>query len=523
RQRPRACVTLLVALALVAPLVASSAGPTEPGTGPMIEIALHVSGADQAFAAGEVLLAEHRARLALALAYTSLGQLEILDSNPQAAEEVLARAATRAPSFALDARALLHGLQASRGELDSALGELRLLTQTAPDHTEARRQLVLSLVRSDTLDEAALELEALRQLDAEAADALTSWLRPRDPSSGEPGAAPRAPIYAGRSAQLPAAEREALRDSLTSIISGTEARLASALEASRPSEAHVAGSPSAELALARVALSEGEIKRALDHSRRALDAAPSSESLLRFFATVALDAGLTSVAAPSVETLARMDPASGEYAFMVGRVWIQLGKTGEASEALLRAIELDPDLLPARRELALAFGAESRFEASKQHLELFLGALEDPWRDLDAQAALAEAEQRLGDSTAAEARAQQVLEKAPGHARARLVLGLVLADRGEFERARSELEQAVAVDPKLAQAHYRLSFACTRLGDRECAERHLKLYRRALGGAEAEVVQMTNIVRGGKPQARSMTPESQAQKSEGRSRPGGGG
>ncbi len=476
----------------------------------MAEISALAAGADQALEAGHVFLAEHRARQALSMAYTLLGQLEIVDSNPQAAEEALARAAARAPSFALDARALLHGLRTSRAKLlDTALSELRLLTQMAPDHVEARRQLVLALVHVDTLDEAALELEALRRLDAGAADALAPLVRPRDPSSAEFGEALRMAIYAGSLAQLPAAEREALRNSLTAILDGGEARLASVQAASRPNDGPSAGSAAADLALARDALAKGEAKRTLEHARRALDSAPSSEVLLRFYATVALDAGLTSVAAPSVETLARMDPESGDYAFMVGRVWMQFGKTGEASEALLRAVELAPDLLPARRELALALSAESRFESSKQHLEIYLTALEDPWQDLDAQAALAEAEERLGDATAAEGRADRVLEADPGHARARLVRGLVLAGRGEFELARAELEQSIAADPKLAQAHYRLSFACARLGDRECADRHLALYRRALGGAEAEMVPMTSVVKSGEPQTRSMVPKSE--------------
>ncbi|MEM7582589.1 MAG: tetratricopeptide repeat protein [Acidobacteriota bacterium] len=513
----KVCVATFVTLAQASSLLASNPPAAKPRADPLAEITEHATGAEQALSASQPVLAEHRARLALVLAYTALGRLEMMDSNPRDAESALARAAARAPAFALDARALLHGLLASQGRLDPALGELRLLTQTAPDHLEARRQLVLALVYADTLDEAALELEALRRLDAEAANALAPRLQARDPAAPEAGAASQPPIDTGPPVEPSAAEREAMRRALASIIARSEALLTSALASDRPSRTPAADlSPAAWLDQARKALADGRVKQALEHAKKGLDDAPSSEPLLRFYATTALDAGLTSVAAPPVETLARMDTEHGSYAFLVGRVWLQLGKTSEASEALKRAVELDPELLPARRELALALAAESRFELSKQHLELVLAALEDPWRDLDAQAALAEADEHLGDAEAAEARARRVLERDPGHARARLVLGLLLADRGDFELARKELEQSITIDPKLARAHYRLSFACTRLGDRDCADRHLELYRRTLGGPQADVVEMTRVVEDGEPPPRPMTRESRPMKPESR-------
>ncbi|MCG8462320.1 MAG: hypothetical protein MI919_39045, partial [Holophagales bacterium] len=108
-------------------------------------------------------------------------------------------------------------------------------------------------------------------------------------------------------------------------------------------------STAAHLGLARNAVELGHAKAAADHARRALEGAPASEAALELHASVHLDAGLAPVAGPSVEVLARMRPDHAPYALLIGRVWMGLGEMGEASEALLRAVELDGQLLPARR------------------------------------------------------------------------------------------------------------------------------------------------------------------------------
>ena len=231
----------------------------------------------------------------------------------------------------------------------------------------------------------------------------------------------------------------------------------------------------------------GNHKRVLSYLEKSLLLAPSSEEALAFHAREALKAGLTSLASRSAEVLARIRPDVAEYQLLLGRVWTGLGNMGEASEALLKAVELDPDYSPAFLPLGLALNHESRFEEAEVFLTRHLDRDPD---NPDALAGLAESEERLGRSESAERRAIRVLEQNPRHARAALVLGMLHIGRKEFAEARELLELAVTEEPFLAKAHYQLSFACARLGDRDCARDHLEHYRKASKGLEAAFVEM---------------------------------
>ena len=252
-------------------------------------------------------------------------------------------------------------------------------------------------------------------------------------------------------------------------------------------------SPRAYVQLSEIAAGLGNLKQALDFSRRALALAPSSEEVLAIHAENALAARIPSTAARAVEPLAKMHPEVAEYQILLGRVWTQLGKPGEAAEALLRAVALDPGNQAALLPLGQALNHERRYDEARTYLRRRLEASPG---DLEALAALAEAEERLGEPETAEGRAREVLAAEAGaaasataSATAHLVIAMVRMRHQSFAEARAALEQAVAADPELAKAHYQLSLACARLGDRDCAKRHLELYRRAEDGPAEELVQ----------------------------------
>jgi tetratricopeptide (TPR) repeat protein len=247
----------------------------------------------------------------------------------------------------------------------------------------------------------------------------------------------------------------------------------------------------ATLQLAEIALGLGNYKLALDFSERARRFSPNSEEVLSTHARCALAARIPSTAWHSVESLARMHPTVAEHQVLLGQVWIQLGKMGEAADPLLRALELDPQHGAAFLPLGLVLNHESRYDEARTYLAKHLRSQPE---DLEALAALAESEERLGDLEAAEERAQGVVAKDPNHATANLVLGMLHMRQGRFAEAREVLEKAalvkaaekkaVTASSASAKAHYQLSLAYARLGDSESAERHLELYRKAQKGAE---------------------------------------
>ena len=241
------------------------------------------------------------------------------------------------------------------------------------------------------------------------------------------------------------------------------------------------------LHLAEAARQSGGIKQGLDFTRRAVQRAPNSEDVLRRHVHMAWEAQLIQSAAQQVEPLVRMRPEVAEYRLWLGRVWTQRRQMGEASEALLEAVALAPDFTEAMLPLGLALLHESRFEEGRGFLQRYLDAHPD---NLDALAGLAEAEERLGEAESAERRVLHVLSQNDGHARAHLVIGLLRSGRGEFAEARNAFQRAVDMDPWMAKAHYQLSLACTRLGDRDCAKASLQDYKSALRGPAPQFLEL---------------------------------
>lgn len=261
-----------------------------------------------------------------------------------------------------------------------------------------------------------------------------------------------------------------------------------------------ARSSEAALMLVEISRERGRHKVALDHARQAVDLAASDlerARTLNVFMDVAETVGVSGEAMVAAERLMDLEPDSWRHPWRLARILASQGKTDEAVEVLGRTLELadarGEDAWPARRDLGVALVAEDRYDEARPHLEVFLEV--DP-SDHDAQAALAQVEERVGDVEAAAARARRVLDAAPDHAGALLVMGRVQASSGDFESARALLESAVARDPDSKKAHYQLSLACARLRDRECAERHLARYQELQNAAE-NVVEMTRMSGGG--------------------------
>ena len=248
------------------------------------------------------------------------------------------------------------------------------------------------------------------------------------------------------------------------------------------------GSVESQVRLAAVYGQFSNRKRALDFLEKALQTAPHSLDVRRRHARLALQENVVPRAQVSAEVLVRLAPETAEFHELRGRVLMALRKMGEASEALLRAVELEPDRVSAFLPLGVALNHETRFEEGADYLRRYVDARPD---DLAGQASLAESEERLGLKDEARARVDAVLEKEPDSARALLVLGMLHFGDRDFAAARSVLEKSVLADPKLSKAHYQLSLACARSGDRECARRHLTLYRKAQKGPEGDFQEMT--------------------------------
>lgn len=250
------------------------------------------------------------------------------------------------------------------------------------------------------------------------------------------------------------------------------------------------GSVRSLLELARHRAAEEDLAGASAALRRALEAAPNSEEALSVYARVCLAARAPLPAVLALEPLGRMHPRVREYAYLLGVAWMQLGDMAAAVEALERAVALDPGHALSHTAMGLAFNQQKRYAEDRRALEEALRLAPD---DLEALAALAESREGLGELEAAERLSRQVLERDPDHPTSLLVRGMVAMKQERYAEARQSLEAALAADPDSAKTHYQLSLACARLGDRDCAQRHLEGYRRV----QEEVEQRLRQLRGG--------------------------
>jgi tetratricopeptide (TPR) repeat protein len=230
--------------------------------------------------------------------------------------------------------------------------------------------------------------------------------------------------------------------------------------------------------------SDGDGAAALESLRTARAIAPNSEEILSAFAQLALATHVLGPAVATLDSLTRMCPTVGQYHYLLGVALMEAGDMPAAVVSLEQANRIEPER--PRTLLALALAMNSR----KQYREAKAAALKslelDP-ENIEAVAALAEAEAGTGDIDRAEDHARRVLARAAAHPTAHLVIGIVRMQQERYADARDALERAVAANPGSAAAHYQLSLAFARLGDETRSQQHVEMYRQKLRETEDRI------------------------------------
>jgi tetratricopeptide (TPR) repeat protein len=238
------------------------------------------------------------------------------------------------------------------------------------------------------------------------------------------------------------------------------------------------------LQLSRLQSGDGDAAGALESLRKARALAPNAEEVLSAFAQVSLAARMPVAAIVTLESLVRLCPAVAQYHYLLGVALMSAGDTIAAIDALKQADALDADRPLTLVALGLAFNNQKLYPEAKQALGR---AVELDADNVEALAALAEAEAGLAELPAAEAHATRVLARVPAHGTANLVIGLVRMAERRYPEARDALITAATMDARSPKPEYQLSLVYARLGDQASAERHLTLYRQKLRAMEATV------------------------------------
>ena len=295
-----------------------------------------------------------------------------------------------------------------------------------------------------------------------------------------------ASAFAGAQTARPAAKpfpsrEQALQMATASVAAGrrTEAERLLA-EAARRYQ-----SVEALMQLARLLSEDGNARGALDALSKARALAPNAEDVLFASAQVSMATKLVTPALMSLQPLTRMCPDVAEYQYLFGVALMQAGDIISSYEALQRSDTLEPNRPLTLIALGLAANSRKMYAEARQYL---LRALERQPDSIEGTAALAEAEDGLGDSAAAETHARRVLAKEPYNGTALLVLGLELMKQNKYAEARDAFTRSVAAEPSSAKPYYQLSLAYARLGDEVNSQKWRELYQQKLKEMDERVL-----------------------------------
>lgn len=182
-------------------------------------------------------------------------------------------------------------------------------------------------------------------------------------------------------------------------------------------------------------------QRLLETYREALEN-PADSELNGRLAKLLHGFGQYELASTFYRRVGSMEPSNFRWPYYLGVAMTSMGRDAEAIHALRRAIELDPDYLPAQLKLAKLLRTVGNWDESEKIY-------------------------------------REVVRQHPDCARAHYGLGRVHFARGETQAALKSYRTASRLAPDFGAAHYGLGTVYRSLGEEEKARRHLLLFQQA--------------------------------------------
>jgi tetratricopeptide (TPR) repeat protein len=228
-------------------------------------------------------------------------------------------------------------------------------------------------------------------------------------------------------------------------------------------------------------------------ANRLLPLAPHDPELLYLVGMDDCLIGEYSLARRHLEEAIALDPLqfAGSYnaRYYLGTALFELNDFAGATEQLEKAVDIQEPgheihRPQARFELAMALRNLGRTAEAHDQLKLYeqeKDALDN--RTTAAQKSItADGEMQRGEPLKAAARYREALEATPQDANLSYKLALALDSANDLSNERTALEQALAIDPTFALAHYQLGYVDSQQGDLPGAEREFRLAVHAARG-----------------------------------------
>ncbi len=191
--------------------------------------------------------------------------------------------------------------------------------------------------------------------------------------------------------------------------------------------------------------------------------------MARVQAALAADSGRPADIIRELTAILAIDPKRADAHLLLGMAYRMTGSAemnGEARAELVQALDLDPDLVPARFLLAQLYLDLGRPAGARDTLT---AGLAQHSGQPQMATLLAEAERQLGHPERAIELARQALQADPSLLQARYYLALALVDAGRRDEAIRELEEVAAAGGNPADTNLALGNAYLDAGRLEAA------------------------------------------------------
>ncbi len=177
----------------------------------------------------------------------------------------------------------------------------------------------------------------------------------------------------------------------------------------------------------------------------------------------------------------RLFPRSTRMLLGLAVAYYSRGSYAQAAKGFFEAADLNPnDPKPYLFLGKISTGAITEAAGFSERLERFVRLQpENAWANYYYAASLWKS--RSPDDTATRGRVRALLEKAvrldPHLSEAFLQLGIMLAEQNSLHPAIAAFESAIAANPSIEEAHYRLALLYRRAGEASKAQREIELYQ----------------------------------------------
>jgi tetratricopeptide (TPR) repeat protein len=203
------------------------------------------------------------------------------------------------------------------------------------------------------------------------------------------------------------------------------------------------------------------IATARDTYTRAIAEHPSDFRLRENFAEFLESVGDVAPAVEQWREVAKLLPHQHSAFFQLGRLFARQKKHDDARNALLKALELRPDLAEAMVELGQIAFREGNHGAA---LERYAHAASLRPSDARLRILQADALAAQGNRGAGMEKLKEAVQLRPNHWEARYLLAIELAATNRFAEAITEFNEVTRLRPDYAQAHFNLGVAAAKAG-----------------------------------------------------------